>query len=106
MMYCNVVSCLANVLLHTHNDVAQTGGGGMVLRWSRRQSAALSAVMMCFEVSSLSTHYFYYFMLANFAHHSQNFLYKGCRIEFHLPVPLHPSFSYPFDFFALRPSER
>lgn len=31
-VYCNVVSCLANVLLHTHNDVAQTGGGGTVLQ--------------------------------------------------------------------------
>lgn len=65
-VYCNVVSCFANVLLHTLNDVAQTGGGGIVQQWSRRQSVALSAVIMCFEVSWLSPCCHYYFILTNF----------------------------------------
>lgn len=51
-VYCNVVSCLANVLLHILNDVAQTGGGGILQHLSRRQSAALSAVMMCVGVQA------------------------------------------------------
>ncbi len=71
-----------------YNDVAQTGGEGTVLQLSRRQSAALSAVMMCIVVSSLSACCYHYFVSANFAHHSQNllFIYEGCHIELHLPV--------------------
>lgn len=68
-MYRNVVSCLANVLLHIYNDVAQTGGGWIMLWWSRRQSAAVSAVMMCFVISFLSACCHSHFILANFAYH-------------------------------------
>lgn len=84
---CNVVSCLANVLPHTHNDVAHTGGGGIVLHWGRRQSASLSTVMMCSVVSS-SSDCCHYCILANFAHFSQNLplLYDCCHIYIYVYI--------------------
>lgn len=95
-VYWIVVSCCANVSSHSLNDASQTGGGGIGLQWSRRQSAALSQVMMAFVVCCSSACCHYFSASANFAQHSKNLMCEGCGWEFHL----HPSLLFTFVLFS------